>query len=328
MSKLIMVGVLVGVLLAGAVPAIAQVGDPLTLAASGVVIPYVAVGGAVSLLEVASPVADNPDLHMNFFTAQCAIVFPSVGLPLTTNDIGFQQIAPSASQPFPGVPTSGLIAISGVAADGFTPLPLHSPIHSRVYVFDATDGTSRVLEPTTLDTAEWPGAPHIWNPYRTAATFFSPLVTATVQTRLLLVCPRSTIQGAGGNGGYFGGQGFPVIVPAFPSGVHPLRGRVYEATTEVFLRNIFSNCDCLTQKNLAVAADLDAIYANAAVLGPNGGTYTELEEDPTVTGNSSFTGYRSVFTVNSPLNNFFGRLSNGNRGSIQGSLCTNSPNCR
>jgi len=37
---------------------------------------------------------------------------------------------------------------------------------------------------------------------------------------------------------------------------------------------------------------------------------------------NAFTGYRAVFTVGSPLNNFFGRLSGGSRLSIEGTLTT------
>jgi hypothetical protein len=322
MSKLIMVGVLVGVLLTGAVPSMAQqggIGDPLTLATSGVVIPYFSVGGAagaVSLLEVASPVADNPDMHMNFFSATCVRTEPSVGMPLTTNDIAFQPINPPL-QPFPAVPTSGLIAIGSTGPDGFTTFPLQNPIHARVYVFDPADGSSRVLEPIIIDSAEFPGNPHTWSPLRTAVTFFSPLVTATVRTHLFLVCPTNTIQSL--TDGYFSpANGFPVILPPFPAGAHSLRARVYEATTEVFKRNVFTTCTCFTQKNLENPADLDSIYINAVEVAL--GTYTEMEEDPTATGHSAFTGYRSIFTVGSPLNNFFGRLSNGNLTSIQGTL--------
>lgn len=321
MSKLIMVGVLVGALLTGAVPAMAQqqggIGDPLTLAASGVLIPYFAVGGAVSLLEVASPVGNNPDLHMLFFDATCARHEPSVGMPLTTNDIAFQPITPAAAvpQPYPGVPTSGLIGIGSTGLDGFSNFPLQSPVHSRVYVFDSSDGTSRVLEPIILNTAEFPSPEHWWSPLRSAVTFFSPLVTSTVHTTLFLICPRNTIQGADVD--FFDvDSGFPQIDPKFPAGVHNLRARVYEATTEVFKRNVFTTCDCFTVKHLENPADLDSIYTNAAEVAL--GTYTEMEEDPTAKSPSAFTGYRSIFTVGSPLNNFFGRLSNGNLISIQG----------
>jgi hypothetical protein len=300
------------------------IGDPLTLAASGVLIPYVTSGGTVSIVEVASPVGQNPNLHMQFFDANCNIVGPSVGMPLTTNDISFQPVNLSQGGTVPdGI--NGLVAISAVAADGFTNIPLESPIHSRVYTFNPSDGASRVLTPIILDTAEFPGNPHTWSPMRTAATFFSPLQTAVVHTQLILICPKSTIQGAAG--AYFapapGIPQFPVIAPPFPSGTpsapHALRVRVYD-TGEIFKRNWFTTCICYTQKNLHQDAPggIDLIYSNAAEVPF--GTYTELEEDPTVAAHSTFTGYRSVFTVGSPLNNFFGRLSNGNLLSIQGTV--------
>jgi len=323
MRKLIAVGVLVGGLLAGAGSAMAQtqggIGDPLTLAASGVLIPYLTAGGTVALLEVASPVSNNPNLHMQFYDANCNKIGPSVGMPLTTNDIAFQPVGVGQGGVVPaGV--NGLVAISAVAADGFTNAPLESPIHSRMYLFNASDGQSRVLEPVILDTAEFSGPVHWWSPMRTAVTFFSPLVTASVHTRLILVCPDSNIQG--GAGGYFTDAGFPIIDPPFPphsDPFHQLRARIYD-TNEAFKRNTFTTCRCLTQLDLEDPAAIDAIYSNAGEVPF--GTYTELEEVPIppATRTSSFTGYRSIFTVGSPLNNFFGRLSNGNRTSIQGAV--------
>jgi hypothetical protein len=303
------------------------VGDPLTLAASGVLIPYVTSGGTVSIVEVASPVGQNPNLHMQFFDANCNIVGPSVGMPLTTNDIAFQVVNSSQGGTVPDG-TNGLVAISAAGPDGFSNGPLESPIHTRVYTFNASDGRSRVIEPIILDTAEFPGDPHTWSPMRTAATFFSPLQTTVVRTQLILICPKTTIQGQAG--AYFGtgageisDNGFPVILPTFPgpnlpTAPHLLRARVYD-TNEAFLRNVLGiTCICFTQKNLEDPLAIDAIYGNA--VAAQFGTYTELEEDPNGPHASTFTGYRAVFTVGSPLNNFFGRLSNGSRTSIQGTV--------
>lgn len=337
MSKLIMVGVLVGTLLAGFGSAMAGlplgcsntpgaghcpqggVGDPLTLAASGVLIPFVTSNGTAALLEVASPVSANPDLHMNFFNSTCQQVGPSVGLPLTTNEVAFQQVQQPIGPLVPGI--DGLIAISSVQPDGFTPAPLESPIHARMYLFSSVDGTSRVLEPIVLDTAEFAGNPHTWSPLRTGATFFSPLNTATLHTHLFLICPRQTIQGA--SHAYFQFPPFPEILPEFSPVTLPtsMRARVYD-TDEHFLRNILFTCDCLTQKFLETTSPvdptfLDLIYTNA-VAAPLG-TYTEAEVDPS-TGFGTFTGYRAIFNVNNSLNNFFGRLSNGSRDSLQGTL--------
>ncbi len=321
MSKLIMVGVLVGGLLAGAGSVMAQVpqggiGDPLTLAASGVLIPYLTENGTLALVEVASPVGNNLNTHMQFFNATCAKVGPSVGIPLTTNDIAFQPVGLAQGGVVPAG-TNGLVAISAIDQTGFGNLPLENPIHARIYLFAPADGTSRVIEPIILDTAEFPGDPHTWSPLRTAVTFFSPLQTSVVHTHLFLVCPRSTIQGA--EGSYFDhALGFPAIEPPFPAGPGLLRARVYD-TNEIFKRNILDiPCDCFSEKFLEDPAAIPGgeIFSNAAEVPF--GTYTELEADPSLT--TTFTGYRSIFTVNSSLNNFFGRLSNGSRPSIQGSL--------
>jgi hypothetical protein len=349
MRKLIAVVVLVGGLLAGAGSAMAQltpqggIGDPLTLAASGVLIPFITgtTGGTVALIEVSSPVANNPNVHMLFYDNTCARVGNSVGLPLTVNDIGFVDV----TKVLP-LGTSGLVAIAAVDASGFTllPLPQGSPIHSRVYLFDASNSRSRVFEPIILDTGEF-GVPsgvnsHIWSPLRTAATFYAPLETATIKTQLTLVCPRTTIQGDvstpavnddpntpgneakpgivgaafGGGLGQFSGTGFPVIDPPFKKtvGANDMRARIYD-TDESFKRDVNFTCDCLTA-DLSVST-LSSFYADAPEASL--GTYTEIEVTSTTTG--SFTGYRAVFAVGSALNNFSGRLSNGSRPSIQGS---------
>ena len=268
---------------------------------------------------------------MQFFRENCNKVGPSVGMPLTTNDIAFQVVNASQGGTVPDG-TSGLVAISAVAPDGFSNIPLESPIHSRVYTFSSLDGTSRVFEPIILDTAEFPGNPHTWSPMRTAATFFSPLVTPVVRTALILICPKSTIQGDAD--AYFGGpvgtppgpfstSGFPWIDPRFPTGrpvaPHAIRVRIYD-TNEIFKRNTFTSCICFTQHSLEDGT-LDPIYSNAAEVPF--GTYTELEEDPALP-TSTFTGYSFVFTVGSGVNNFFGRLSNGSRRRFRARLPANA----
>jgi hypothetical protein len=342
--------VLVGGLLAGAGSAMAQlpnqggIGDPLTLAASGVLIPYITgtTGGTVALIELSSPIGPNSNAHMLFYDANCARVGNSVGLPLTENDIAFQDV----TKVLP-LGTSGLVAIAGVETSGFTLKPLTNPIHSRVYLFDASNSRSRVFEPIVIDTGEF-GVPsnnsHLWSPLRTAATFYAPLETATIQTQLTLVCPRSTIQGdltvaaipddpntpgdeskPGKSQAAFGGgiatdnfsnTGFPMISPPFRKAVAAtdMRARIYD-TGEVFKRDVNFTCDCLTA-DLSVTI-LSSFYADAPEASL--GTYTEVETTPKTPEVGSFTGYRAVFAVGSPLNNFSGRLSNGNRLSIQNS---------
>jgi hypothetical protein len=188
-----------------------------------------------------------------------------------------------------------------------------------VYLFSAVDGRSRVLEPIILDTAESPGGPNTWSPLRTGATFFAPLQTAAVNTSLTLICPIATIQDATGavvQQAFPTAQGFPAIVPSFPaaSTAGNLRVTVYD-TNGTFLRDGSITCGCLTEVSVTA---IDPIYSDAGVASH--GTYTEIEVDPAK--QNAFTGYRAVFTAGSPLNNFFGRLSDGNRLSIEGTLTT------
>ena len=320
MRKLI-VGLMVGGLLAMAAPAIAQVADPLTLAASGVLMPFFGGSGNISLLEVASPVCGNPGLHMFFFDTACNRVGDSVGLPETTNDVAILN----TSLVVPGV--SGLIAIAQADPSGFELRPLDNPIHSRVYWLNAVTGRNRVLEPITLDTAGFAGAV-TWNPLRTAATFFAPLEGGAVTTTVYFICPRSTIQTQGflltfvPPFGVFGG--FPPIVPPFPAlgATETLRARIYN-TDEVFLRDVTTPCDCLVTKNVLTISN---VYNNA-VEAPDG-TYTEIESDPGPVPPGSldfaFTGYKSIQALGTPID-LFGRLSNGNRAVIQGAPLPANP---
>jgi hypothetical protein len=294
----------------------AQLGDPLTLAASGVLIPFLASNGDVSLLEVASPVGDNASVHMFFFNQACNRAPESVGLPATPNDIAFLSI-PSVD--LAATTTAGLIALAQVDPTGFSLIPLapNGPLHTRVYVFNMISGRSRVIEPISLDTAEFSsglGFPHSWNPLRTGATFYAPQETAVIQTKLLLVCPLNTIQGAAGD--VFPATLFPPIVPAFPSAfvADQLRARIYD-TDEVLRRDVKTTCLCVRE---ASVTDISTFYeAPEAALG----TYTELESNNTITnGNIAFTGYVATATAGSAVNNFVHRMSNGNRTSLQGTL--------
>jgi hypothetical protein len=309
MRKRFVRAVLVGGLLAGLVgpaPAVAQpssagVGDPLTLAAAGVLIPYITGGGTVALVEVASPVQGNPNLHLAFFDATC-VRSAGGGLGETPNDIGFVDVG--------SVVPAGQNGVVAITAGGG---PLTSPIHARVYLFNTADGRSRVLEPIILDTAESPGGPNTWSPLRTGATFFAPLQTATVHTDLTLICPIATIQDATGTEleqAFPIALGFPPIVPSFPaaSTAGNLQVSVYD-TNETFLRDGSITCGCLTELSVT---DISSVYGDPQ--SASQGTYTEI-----LAGNV-FTGYRDVFTAGSFLNHFFGRLSGGGQLSIRGAL--------
>ena len=340
MSKFIMVALLIASLIAGATPVMAQgvtqggIGDPLTLAASGVVIPFLtALAGqpVVSTLQVASPVSDNPNAHLFFFNADCARIPISVGIPLTTNDIAFQQIAAAQGGPI-AAGVNGLVTIAQSDPTGFTLIPLDNghPIHVRLYLFSTADGRSRVIEPIILNTAEFPSIAHWWSPLRTGADFFAPLQTAAVQTDLFLICPKDTIEGGagaafgvdpGGTGNVdFTSTGFPQINPRFPTGAGALsnviRVRVYD-TFEVFKRDFTIDCNCVIIYT-GIATSINPFYADPVEAAF--GTYTEITSVPGSPRRVTFTGYTSTYTVGSAINAFFARFHNGSQPSIDGAL--------
>lgn len=346
MSKLLTLGLLVGFLLTGAVPAMAQgqggIGDPLTLAASGVLVPFFGAGGAVSTIQVSSPVSDNPDTHMFFFDAGCSKTGPSVGIPLTTNDIAFQVITNSIPPAIPQTPIlpsqNGLVALARADQTGFSLQPLlpGHPLHVRMYFFLPSNGFSRVIEPIILNTAEFAGLSHWWSALRTAATFYAPQqhpvpAVGDVQTDVFLVCPSADIIGGAsaltafgvgiatnGTTPFFSNSGFPLIWPNFPNaGGQGIRVRIYD-TNEVFKRDFTITCACVEQR-LNIAVTISPFYADP--IEAVGGTYTELTSTPQV-GNTrtSFVGYTATYTQGSPLNAFFARMSNGSQLSIDGVL--------
>jgi len=286
------------------------IGDPLTLATSGVLMPFFGSPGDAALLEVASPVGDNSGLHMFFFDAACSRVGDSVGLPLTTNDIAFLQVG----NVVPGL-NAGLITIGSVDPSGFELRQLESPIHSRMYLFSPATGLSTIVEPIILDTAEFSSTEHWWSPLRTAVTYFAPQETAVVKTKVWFICPTPDIQGttaaAPGVFSPFAPAGFPAIQPSFRGPTSALRARVYDAN-EVFLRDVTTTCTCVAAKSVLGVSN---VYSDPLAVN---GTYTEVEATPGATTDHAFTGYRS--TAASPINNFFGRMSDGSRDSIQNTL--------
>jgi hypothetical protein len=311
------------------------IGDPLTLAASGVVIPFFTSGvlGTVATLQVASPVANNPDAHMFFFDSTCARIPISVGIPLTTNDIAFQQIGSAQGGPVASG-TDGLITLARADFSGFTLLPFldGNPVHARLYEFNAENGRSLVLEPIVVNTAEFPSVAHWWSPLRTAATFFAPLQTTGIHTDLVLICPLATIEGlsgaafgadpGGAGDAQFTNTGFPQINPRFPSAFVPnqIRVRLYD-TNEVFKRDFTISCHC-TEGFVSIADSISPFYANADELP--GGSYTELTSVPSAPSRTTFTGYSYTYTVGSAINAFFGRLQNGSQLSIDGPAVTST----
>jgi hypothetical protein len=303
MMRKVTTGVIVALGLLGIVaPAIAQTADPLGLIKFGALVPFFGGGqgtGETWLLEVFAPVGEVLDLHLVFFDSAGNRVGPSVGLPLTTNDTGFVS-----SNSVPSLPTRGLLAITSVAADGFTPVPLSNPIHARMYWFSPAQNFI-VLEPISVQHAEAAGL--TWNPLRTGATFFAPLENSTSASTLVLICPNQNVITAA-----FPPSRFPELVPhPVASGPTPLRIRVYD-TNEAFLGNLTATCDVLSSIPLT---SLSSIYSDATIA--SAGTYTEIEGGDN-SAPFAFTGY--LATRVSGVGELFGRLRNADKLSLRGSL--------
>ena len=275
-------------------PVGAQLADPMSLAASGALLPFFSdsAAGFVSIFEISSPVVPttvgfappfdftNP-IHAVFFTANCsrdgsasdvltakqtkAIISSAAGLALNFN---------------------GLAAIA-TSPGGNDLVQANFPFHSRVHWIDVKTGRLRELEPITVATfltldpsvlslVVNPGAgastalppPFVWNPLRSAATFVSPQETASVRGSLYLICPRDTIQSPT-VGGVFSFPAFPRLVNrdgsfGFQGGhvvtgvsVARLRARVYD-DNESLSRDYEIACDCLTARALL---DIDGGYS-------------------------------------------------------------------
>jgi hypothetical protein len=301
-------------LLGAGAPAGAQTADPLGLIASGALVPYVGSGrlkGEMSILEIASPVGSNapPEdtifgprpLHMFFFDGACTRSGPSVSLPLTVNDVDRVRLDFAL-----GVPDSGLVAIAS-SDTGFELRPLSNPIHARVLWIHPGQDFVRILEPIALANAEAVDTSQVWNPLRTAATFHAPLDRGNTRSTLVLICPTANIITAA-----FPSTFFPELVPPpAASGSTPLRMRVYN-DEELFVRNIVTTCDCLSQIPLR---SLDPVYSDLRV-APRG-TYTEILGGAADDAPVSLTGY---LATRAGGRDAFSRLSGGSASSIQGSL--------
>jgi hypothetical protein len=277
-----------------AAPATAQLGDPLSLAASGVLLPFFSdpADGFVSIFELTSPVVPtgvgnispfdftNP-LHAVFFTATCA----------RNGSVADEFTAKQAKAFISSAPTF-LLNFNGLAAIAASPngndlLGRTFPFHSRVHWIDVKTGRLRELEPITvatflsLDAAFLPlvvnlgaGAsialppPFVWNPLRSAATFTTPQESASLKASVYLICPRDTIQSPTG-GGVFSVPAFPQLVNRDGSfgflGAHVvtgqsvarLRARIYD-DNETLVRDTEVPCDCLTAKTVL---ELDGVYS-------------------------------------------------------------------
>jgi hypothetical protein len=142
-----------------AVPATAQLADPLSLAASGVLLPFFSdpAAGFVSVLEVVSPVVPttlgfsppfnftNP-LHAVFFQENCARNKSIADVETAKQAKAFITSASPLTLTF-----NGLAAI-GNTLQGNDLVPLNFPLHTRTHWIDAKTGRLRELEPIILDT--------------------------------------------------------------------------------------------------------------------------------------------------------------------------------
>jgi hypothetical protein len=235
--------------MAAAVPATAQLADPLSLAASGVLLPFFSdtTAGFVSVFEIVSPVVPtttgftppfnftNP-LHVVFFRENCS-------RDGSAGDVETAKQAKayiSTASPF-------LLNFNGLAAIGSTLqgndlVPLDFPIHTRTHWIDTKTGRLRELEPIILDTfltlnpgflplVVNPGAGasvglcgpgagvfagsinngFCWSPLRSAATFVTPQDTASIVASVYLICPTADIQSPAGGGVFPIAAGFPRI---------------------------------------------------------------------------------------------------------------------
>lgn len=312
------VGLLVlGLFVALAAPAMAQVADPLGLITSGAVLPYFSTGGSLSLLEVYAPIQAVPKLHGLFYDFNCARGPESIGIPLTTNDVQIVPLPGSTANS-----SSGLLALGNVDATGFLLEPMDiaagEAIVARVIWFNlGTSGFARTLEPIQIVHAEiGPTDGFIWNPLRSAAVFEAPRhITGSLTTNLVFVCPRTTIQHTTGSA--FPTTLFPAIDPTFNSnapgsGAAVTRFRIYDID-ERFLRDVSNTCDCLTIRALT---QISGVYSDA-VEAPFG-TYTEVEAYKSSasfahTNAQPFMVYRSISAFNQDL---FGRASGAHSANI------------
>jgi hypothetical protein len=247
------VGLLVVCLLmAAAVPASAGgLADPLSLAASGVLLPFFSdsAAGFVSIFEISSPVVPtvigntfpfdftNP-IHAIFFTATCA----------RNGSIGDEQTSKQAKT-YISSASPLLLNFNGLAAiaksiNSNDLVPLSFPIHTRTHWIDVKTGRLRELEPIILDTfltlnaaflplvvdfgagasigrcnflTDALGNPPFtngfcWSPLRSAATFVTPQESAAIHASVILICPRGTIQSITGGGVFPIAAGFPRLV--------------------------------------------------------------------------------------------------------------------
>jgi hypothetical protein len=277
-KRLMMAGVtVVCLLLVVVAPASAQTADPLSLAASGVLLPFFSdpAAGFVSVLEIVSPVVPtttgftppfnftNP-LHAVFFTETCVRNKSIADVETAKQAKAFITSASPLTLNF-----NGLAAIANTL-QGNDLVPLNFPIHSRTHWIDAKTGRLRVLEPIILDTflalnpaflplVANPGANasiglcgtfvngFCWSPMRSAATFVTPQESASLKASIYLICPTADIQGPNPPGtlanrsGIFNPNLFPFVANRDASTGFPSRSVVSGNNVTVLRGRIYND---------------------------------------------------------------------------------------
>ena len=298
--KGLVVGVLVvGLLMVAAVPASAQLADPLRLASSGVLLPFFSDGAAgfVSILEIVSPIVPttlgfsppfnftNP-LHAVFFQENCAR-----NKSIADVETGKQAKAFITSASPLTLTFNGLAAI-GNTLQGNDLIPLNFPIHSRTHWIDVKTGRLRVLEPIPLDMfftldagflplVENPGAGasiglcvatsspvtdngFCWNPLSSAATFVTPQDGGSITATIYMICPTADIQSPTGTGVFPIAAGFPRMINRDGSFGFPARS-VITGNNVTTLRGRIYNDDESGPKDILVPCTCLSTTAVAAI---------------------------------------------------------------
>ena len=288
-------------LLVAVTPASAQLADPLSLATSGVLLPFFSdsAAGFVSVLEIVSPIVSssftNP-LHIVFFRDNCA-------RDKSVTDIETAKQAKaliSTSAPL-SLGFNGLAAIASTL-QGNDLVPLNFPLTTRTHWIDAKTGRLREVEPIILDTFFQlnagflplvanpgvnasvglcaPGAGpfagsinngYCWSPLRSAANFVTPQESASIKASIYLICPTADIQTSAGTGVFPIAAGFPRMQNRDGTFGFPARS-VITGSNVTTLRGRIYNDDEGGPKDILVActclsttqvANIDSLYSTA-----------------------------------------------------------------
>jgi hypothetical protein len=288
-----------------AVPATAQLADPLSLAASGVLLPFFSdpAAGFVSVLEVVSPVVPTNlgvDPIFNFNNPIHAVFFNNVCV--RNKSVADVETAKQAkayittASPFT-LDFNGLAAI-GNTLQGNDLVPLSFPLFTRTHWIDAKTGRLRELEPIILDS------------FYTLTPGFLPLVFNTAAGGSIGLCGP----GAGGPGNT-GGLGTGPFAVSLNNGFcwSPLRSAATFVTpqeTASLKASIYMICPTADIQ----AGSANTVLANGGVFSPGttvvsatlvAGGFPRIQNRD---GSTGFPG-RNVITGN-PVTTLRGRIYN------------------